>query len=411
VVVVVAGMVAGAVLVACGGSGADQAVKTVDLGRVAEASKATTARIAITQQADGKPAGSFEGETDFEARSAHLKVTTAAPPTGLPAGDLGEVPEEVRAQIQHSIDVMASAEEFVIVDDHGYVLSKGTWWDLGPNEQDAADEERGDADVFDPFAPSEALDRIAKIGAVRTVGRDEVRGVATTRYAATDRRTDYRYDVWVDGEGRAVKIRADTTLDDGTKLSGTMEIYDFGTPVSIEAPTDSKPLDLMNPAAGAAPDVELREVASGKDSGVAWTLSTGSAPDGRGCVQVSTDPGLESEVVQISGMVATNANLEPDDDPVPSCGPTSVNGAMGSSGATLLTVGGKSGERHYLAGLIAEGAEVTVTFPDGREEQLEDRGGAFILWFTGDWPVRWEGGNATCDLQGDETMSGVDLIC
>jgi hypothetical protein len=126
---------------------------------------------------------------------------------------------------------------------------------------------------------------------------------------------------------------------------------------------------------------------------------------------VSTDPGLDSEVTQISGVLSTSANLEPDDDPVPSCGPASVNGDMGSSGATLLTVGGKSGDLHYLAGLIVDGAEVTVKFPDGREEPLEGHDGAFILFFTGDWPTVWEGGNTSCDLQGDETMSGTDLIC
>ena len=49
---------------------------------------------------------------------------------------------------------------------------------------------------------------------------------------------------------------------------------------------------------------------------------------------------------------------------------------------------------------------------DGREEKLEDHDGAFILVFSGhDWPVEMSGNNATCELQGDETMSGNDDVC
>ena len=105
---------------------------------------------------------------------------------------------------------------------------------------------------------------------VKSVGKEEVRGAETTHYRGTydmkravanleglpkqavqklidsGSSTVVPFDAYVDSEGRLVKLVQDTT----TKLPGasaqeahsimTMELYDFGTPVTVKVPTDVK---------------------------------------------------------------------------------------------------------------------------------------------------------------------------
>lgn len=400
----------GAVLAGCGGSGGEQ-VRAVDLGDAAAASQATTARMVSTQEFDGEPAGQYEGVVDFEHRSARMEVSGSPLVTGLEARDLStlpdDVPAEVREQLQKVVDLVSSADEIIVIDDASYLHVDGTWWDFGPTDPDATEQ----AGTLDPFAPTSALDDLAELGQVQETGTAEIRGTPATRYEASDEDTGNRFRVWVDDQGRAIRIETTMTdPDSGKDLVTTTDLFDFGVDVDIEVPKGAEP---FAPVPGPASPIEVQEVASGTESGVRWTLSVGNPGNGTRCVQVDTDPALGGEVVLLlpGGDSSTQVEVPPGKPVAPSCGPDHVNGD-GGSGATLLTTGGRSGDVHYLAGTIEDGADVTLTFHDGRKMPLEDRGGAWVVFFTGDdWPVRMEGGNTVCELQGDDTTSGSDLVC
>jgi hypothetical protein len=415
-VVVVLAAVAIGLVVSGGDDGTGsraQRVATVDLASVLTGSPGTTAKTMVERKRTDGKVDRMEGEVDLGDRSVELRGPLGMD-TGSDASDLplDAMPEDVRMMFE----VFEAADGLIAIGDHGYVHSQGSWWDLGSGMEEA---EGG----IDLFSPTSVLEQVAKLGKVAEVGTEEVRGVSATRYATTQASSGDRYDVWVDGDGRVVRlVQAYGDAEAFGLVSESIELFDFGTPVTIEVPPDAKPLDPFGGPGTTRSDVELREVATGSDHGLGWTLLTGELEDGRRCIAVRTDQDVDAEVVDLAadGKSSTSSDVGARTDPGASCGPESVldagqNGehllAVGS-GARLLAVGGKRGAKHYLAGLLTEGADVTVTFRDGREEKLEDHDGAFILVFSGhDWPVEMSGNNATCELQGDKTMSGNDDVC
>jgi LppX_LprAFG lipoprotein len=100
------------------------------------------------------------------------------------------------------------------------------------------------------------------------VGDEEVRGVETTHYRGTvdlekfaeeapaDARESYRrileltgqktvpLEVWIDGEGLTRRMRYEQKMPDGSSMTLTQELYDFGVEVDVEAPPASDVLDL-----------------------------------------------------------------------------------------------------------------------------------------------------------------------
>ena len=399
-----AGVVAAAIamVVSACGSGSEQAVKTVGLSQVAEASQASTARVEMSQEVQGQGSTTVKGELDFKHRGTHLRGDLGSSMRGASDADLKGLPPEIREQMMPQIEIFSSADEMIVVSDRGYLRAKGQWWDLGTMDGP-------DGSTLDPLSPTTMLDQLAHLGSVRTLGQEQVRGTTVTRYEAHDRKTGARYDVWVDGSGRAVRVTTTASHPEQGELAReSMELFDFGAPVSIKAPTDAKPMD-----GGTAVNVDLHQIASGKEGNVSWRLSTGLMDDGRRCVKVETDPALDGEVVVQSpdGSGSTSGDVAAGQPTDPSCGPAPT-AELGGSGAILLAVGGRTSDVHYLAGSLQPGAEVEVTFHDGHTEKLEGHDGAFVLFFSGhDWPKRMSGGNTTCDLQGDSTTSGTDSVC
>ncbi len=402
-----------AVALVLGGRGDDDSVRTVSLAEAAAASQASTARIEVFQQAANGVATSGEGEIDFTARRLHLRFDRPDAALDAMPEIYDDAPEEVR--------VMVSADQWLMVEDRAYLHSGDRWWDLGPA---SASEEQ----ALDFWSLSTSmLDQLGAMGEVTTIGRDQVRGAVTTHYRATDDQTAETYDVWIDDDDRAVRVQT-TGVDGQANGAGatTLELFDFGLPVTIEEPSDAEPFGARAPV-----DVELKEAASGQEGGVTWTLSTGRLADGRQCVQVATDPALDGEQVQITGDGgSSSAPVAAGGTVGPSCGPVPLGDAddgggfdsersytadyrIGDSGAILLAVGGRDGDVHYLAGLLGEGANVKLTFAGGREEPLVDHDGAFVVVFSGDdWPtlLRPDGGGG-CELAGDDRISGGDGIC
>jgi hypothetical protein len=127
--------------------------------------------------------------------------------------------------------------------------------------------------------PSQMLEYLRAAGSVEEVGTEEVRGVETTHYegvidldrvaelAPADVRdqvrrsidqlkeqsglTELPVEVWIDGEGLPARIQYSF---DGSMLAGgegegfttifTMELYDWGTDVSVEPPPASEVTDI-----------------------------------------------------------------------------------------------------------------------------------------------------------------------
>jgi hypothetical protein len=109
-----------------------------------------------------------------------------------------------------------------------------------------------------------------------TVGEEDVRGVATTRYHGTVDlqkvaaaeppavRTAYErlveisgattvpLDVWIDADGLARRVQYDQPLGSGQgTLYLSMDLYDFGVDVDVEIPPTEATLDLMQLIGGA----------------------------------------------------------------------------------------------------------------------------------------------------------------
>jgi hypothetical protein len=107
---------------------------------------------------------------------------------------------------------------------------------------------------------------------IKEVGKDQVRGAETTHYKATidvskaiasqpaDKRepleklfegsgmTSFPADVWIDAEGRMRKmqyvIKVKTGAAGPATVDTTLELFDFGSPVDVEAPPASETADL-----------------------------------------------------------------------------------------------------------------------------------------------------------------------
>jgi hypothetical protein len=135
----------------------------------------------------------------------------------------------------------------------------------------------GQIQSFSDSDPRRTLDYLRVVsGEIRTVGRERVRGVATTHYrAAVDLRKypdvvpdEQRelvrkateklveqlgvgavpVDVWVDGNGlvRRVALEFDTGAAGSAPLATTvrMDLYDYGVPVTVSLPAASEVTDL-----------------------------------------------------------------------------------------------------------------------------------------------------------------------
>ena len=60
----------------------------------------------------------------------------------------------------------------------------------------------------------------------------------------------------------------------------------------------------------------------------------------------------------------------------------------------------------------AGGSSTTSPWATARSSRVVSHAGAFVLAFEGDrWPTTLEAVSSSCELQGDNTMSGMDDVC
>jgi hypothetical protein len=269
---VLAGSVALVVLAACGGTpfpsedlGVGAPTVRVDAAHLASALRATTA-----------------------ARTAKIAMNVEL--TGLgPAGSLTETGDGVLDLANHAMDFsvhvkggrVSATMEMRLVEGALYLRIAGVpgatdrWSKVSATDLGGSKSPLGTSSD-----PSQLLQTLHGLGADATVvGHEKVRGAPTTRYHATidllkaaDTKglspnehdalhklldglagslTKVPTDIWVDAQGRLRKMQMQ--IDFGSMFGGapensprmvmTMELYDYGTPVRVEAP----PADQLAP--------------------------------------------------------------------------------------------------------------------------------------------------------------------
>ena len=253
------------VLAACGSQAktvevkkAEPSPRQVVLASIRTTATAKSARMSMRVSADAT-AGSFaltaDGVTDFTTGDAQLTMQFAGPAAELFSGGI-----EMR-MLDHTAYIKMPASL-------GSMFGGGKWLKM-PN-LGTADGALPGAGQTDPSKFLAYLETVSN--GVTTIGHEEIRGVDTTHYHASldlgkavDRadvpaslRDELRgllgakpgstipADVWVDGDGlaRRVKMQIDESslfsiADVKTKLptiAVSMDLYDFGVPVHVEAP-------------------------------------------------------------------------------------------------------------------------------------------------------------------------------
>lgn len=230
---------------------------------------------------DGAPAALHEHETArFE-----LSITTTA--DGVDSGytATGEQDLETGA-IEMEADLGGTSTRQVTVDDVTYM--SGSLFETFTGDQDgwvSVDLAEAGADAGldvealsgGPTGPAALIAQLrGAAGEVREVGSEEIRGVDTRHLQVTvetDRaleqapeetreqlRTfaessglpdEYPMDVWIDGDGLPRRVRTVVEVEDEQlgpiTQQTTLELYDFGAPVDIEAPPEERvtPIDEL----------------------------------------------------------------------------------------------------------------------------------------------------------------------
>lgn len=206
-----------------------------------------------------EPAIKAQGTFDYGTHQG--RVTTQLPPS-FPAGG-----EDVEVVLDRSAIYVRLPGSF-----GGFLqLPEGKQWvKANVGEHDRA-EDGVFGSLFSGADPTSALDRLRQEGAtVEQVGREEVRGVPTTRYrfhldeapAASDGHHGLAGEVWVDDEGRLRRVTTAAPAATGDEPAGaaqpggeaqapflgdvttTTDFFDFGAAVDVAPPPAEQVADV-----------------------------------------------------------------------------------------------------------------------------------------------------------------------
>jgi hypothetical protein len=244
---------AGALLSGCGSPAATSVALTPVAAvqaasqRTAEAGTARMSLVVEVDAAEGSGRITSEGVLALDGSAADLRAT-------LPADLLDE---EVALRV-----LVADGTTYLQVD--GLPLLSGTWIEVG----EAGGPLGVDADAATGGVDG-ALDALREVTDVTEVGVEAVGGVTATHYRAVldagdladglaalgslaskdvsealaD--TSITIDVWIDEQGRLVRLEEQVPLPGGGSASITYALSDFGVPVEVEAPAGAVDLDAI----------------------------------------------------------------------------------------------------------------------------------------------------------------------
>ena len=252
---------------ACGGDDlspkaavAEAATKTADAG---------SARVSFNGEMTGVPGGPFEirGEGEFEGQRGRVTFDMS----DFAAASGGAFGSEMEMIMDGLVIYMKFPSELAAQ------LPGGKPW-LKMDLKEAGKElgiDFEDLMQFQQADPTQSLRYL--LGAsddFEEVGSEEVRGVATTHYRGTvdlrkvaelapeEVRTTYErvialagvtelpFEVWVDEEGLARRMKYEQPLPSGSggqksTMALTMEMYDFGVQVDVEPPPSDQVIDMQ----------------------------------------------------------------------------------------------------------------------------------------------------------------------
>lgn len=254
---------------ACG-RGDDRTPQEIVFASAAATEEAKSSKILMTvdvPKSDVTPATTItaEGAFDYETRSGRMVMQ-------LPIPGGGEIEMVTRDDVVYMRMPPQMSAGF-----------GGKPW-VSIDLADAAAASGGDLSAFGPvngIDPTQALAQLRGVtDDVRAVGEETVRGTKTTKYRLTidlarvveqapeAQREMVRNAVeklgsgavpaeaWIDAEGRLRKFTQRTTIDGIGETVVTMELFDFGTDVVVEAPPADQVADLgpmLRQGAGATP--------------------------------------------------------------------------------------------------------------------------------------------------------------
>lgn len=262
--------VAGLATGACSDNGGVEAASAQDIlvaapGRTVEAG---SSRIAVLAALDGQTRGTFDGQGEFEFGPERGRLEVDLGPLGLAGAG--------RTEVLLDGDVV-----YIELGERLPGLGGRPWVRI-----DLDDLAGGQGDSIEALRQLKANDPSAVLNYLRgadddavELGGEEVRGIATTRYRATvdleqasERSPEAVRDdlaevvrqlgtsrlpveAWVDADGRLRRLRYTVDLADlsddapakGTgrgRATASLELYDFGVPVTVTPPPDSEVTDV-----------------------------------------------------------------------------------------------------------------------------------------------------------------------
>lgn len=237
------------------------------------AAKSAKMSIAVALTVSGKSVTvTADGAFDFKARAGELTMDMSA--MGLPGGR-----GRMQARVLGSVVYMNLGDLIGATNTTAARELGGKHW-VKLDSTTLADQ--GGAAGFGTLGssdPTSTLDALRGVASdVKDLGHESVRGADTTHYAVTIDLTkalghlpaasrdaaaqslkmfgegSVPADVWIDGDGRPRKfmMNLDATHASGTTLGAlTLELYDYGTPVDVQAPPDSDTFDMTSMLGGA----------------------------------------------------------------------------------------------------------------------------------------------------------------
>src|SRR5262245_1094972 len=206
---------------ACGGTGFNKAVsnsrsaRAVLVAAATQTQAAKSAHLSLHASLGSDMTISGEGGIDFEHHNSTFTVDV---------GSIGQIEQRV-------------------VDGAMYVrMGDGKWLKLDLPQQ-APD---GNSAGLGQLDPTKLLDYLREVSNnVENLGTETVRGTETTHYRATidlPGGGSVPIDAWIDGQGYARKATLNADVS-GSSFNIVFEMYDFGTPVHVEAPPSGQVVD------------------------------------------------------------------------------------------------------------------------------------------------------------------------
>jgi hypothetical protein len=261
VVLVVMATIAGA----CGNGGGDRTPQEIVFATASETSDAGSSRLAMTiglgeaAAAQGLPSSiEAEGSFDYESRTGLLTM-------GLPLQP-GQPPVDVEMRLIGNVMYMKFPAEM------SAAFGGKPWVKI--DLQAAAEASGADLGALSSAAAADPTQSLAQLRGVSDdvteVGEEELRGVKVTHYKLTinvekaiaetpeAQREMVRSqleklgtdtlpaEVWIDDDGRLRKMTQQVTVEGAGTTEVTIELFDFGIDVDVEAPDEVDVVDLTS---------------------------------------------------------------------------------------------------------------------------------------------------------------------